>query len=144
MKAGDRQGSGTRSSPHQSAAWVDSDAPAGGARVGDPQLVKGGSKVVFAPDPGTVEEPPPQGRSISEEEIARRGLLRERVIEIGEMREEAVVSKQAVVREELVVRKEVGQRTELIADTLRRTEVDVERLEPAEAAEGEGALDAPR
>ncbi len=39
---------------------------------------------------------------------------------------DAAFSKQAVVREELVVRKDVEQRTERIAGTLRRTEVDVE------------------
>jgi stress response protein YsnF len=93
--------------------------------------VTGGSRVVFAEDAQATEQPEPQGRSISEEEIAQSGLLQERVIEIGEMREEAVVSKQAVVREELVVRRDVEQRTERISDTLRRTEVDIERLEPA-------------
>jgi hypothetical protein len=41
------------------------------------------------------------------------------------------------------VRRDVEQRTERFADTLRRTEVDVERLEPEEAVEGEGAGDAP-
>ncbi len=56
------------------------------------------------------------------------------MIEIGEMREEAVVSRQAFAREELVVRKDVEQRTERIAGTLRRTEVDVEALE--EGADG--------
>lgn len=143
MSAGDRPESEKQSSPRQSAAWVDADAPAGGTRVGDSRLVRGGSKVVFTEGPETIERPQAQGRVLGEAEIAESGLLRERVIEIGEMREEAIVSKQAVVREELVVRRDVEQRTELISDTVRRTEVDVERLEPEEIVEGGGAGDAP-
>jgi stress response protein YsnF len=37
-----------------------------------------------------------------------------------------VVSKEARVTEELVVKKDVGQRTETVADKVRRTEVEVE------------------
>jgi len=142
MSSSDGSGRGTQPPLRQSAAWVESGASAEAPRVGDARLVRGGSKVVFAEEARTAEQAPPEGRSISEQEIAERGLLQERVIEIGEMREEAVVSKQAVVREELVVRRDVEQRTERIAETLRRTEVDVEQLEP-EAVEGEGAGDAP-
>lgn len=133
MSANEGEGGEAHTSPRQSAAWVDADDSAGDARIGDARLVKGGAKVVFADDAQTVEQPEPQGRSISEEEIAESGLLRERVIEIGETREEAVVSKQAVVREELVVRRDVEERTERIGGTLRRTEVDVETLEPVES-----------
>jgi stress response protein YsnF len=80
------------------------------------------------------------GRVLSESEVAEGGLLQERVIEIGEMREEAVVSKQAVVREELVIRKDVEERTEQVSESLRRTEIDVERIapEPAEGGENSG------
>lgn len=144
MSMSNGPGSEKQSSPRQSAAWVDSDASAGDARVGDSRLVRGGSKVVFTEEAETIERAQPQGRIIGEKEIAESGLLRERVIEIGEMREEAVVSKHAVVREELVVRKDVDERTERIADTVRRTEVDVERLEPEDGEPGEGAGDAPR
>ncbi|HYW17505.1 MAG TPA: DUF2382 domain-containing protein [Allosphingosinicella sp.] len=99
--------------------------------------------MVFADDRKSIGRPEPGGRSISEAEMAESGLLRERVIEIGEMREEAVVSKQAVVREELVVRRDVEERTERVSDTLRRTEVDIERLEPRQGLESEGAGNAP-
>jgi stress response protein YsnF len=47
------------------------------------------------------------------------------------MREEAVVSKEAFVREEVVVRKRVTERIEEVRDTVRRTEVETERLEPS-------------
>lgn len=117
--------------PLQRAAWIDGEASAGGARIGESRLVRGGAAVS-----GSIEEPAAaraapngQGRILSEAEIAQSGLLRERVIEIGEMREEAVVSKRAVVREELVVRKDVEERTERISETLRRTEVDIETLD---------------
>jgi stress response protein YsnF len=78
-----------------------------------------------------------QGRVLSEAELAESGLLRERVIEIGEMREEAVVSKQAVVREELVIRRDVEERTERVSETVRRTEVDIEQLQPEAESAGE-------
>jgi hypothetical protein len=129
----------------QRAEWVDSDAPAEEARIGAPRLVRGGATVSAATEdsPAPRDGPESSGRLLGEAEIAESGLLQERVIEIGEMREEAVVSKQAVVREELVVRKDVEERTERIADTLRRPEVDVERLEPETAAEGEDSEAAP-
>ncbi|WP_174300357.1 YsnF/AvaK domain-containing protein [Caulobacter sp. S45] len=55
--------------------------------------------------------------------------FRDRSIEVLATGEEAVVGKQAVVTEEIAVRKDVGQRTEEVRDTVRRTEVDVERVE---------------
>jgi stress response protein YsnF len=118
--------------PRQRAAWVDDDIQGEEVRVGQGRLVRGGATVSTSGEeaPAADDAPQGQGRVLSEAEVAGSGLLQERVIEIGEMREEAVVSKQAVVREELVVRKNVEERTERIADTLRRTEVDVERLEP--------------
>lgn len=53
--------------------------------------------------------------------------LGEKSIEIEEMAEKAVVSKQARVVEEVVVGKEVTESAETIEDTVRRTEVEVER-----------------
>jgi len=55
-------------------------------------------------------------------------------------REEAVVGKQAFAREELVVRRDVAERVEEIADTVRRTEVEVERVEAPEDPVLEDAL----
>ena len=53
--------------------------------------------------------------------------FREREIEVRETAEEAVVSKTARVREEVVVHKEAQDRVETVSDTVRRTEVDVDR-----------------
>jgi len=48
-------------------------------------------------------------------------------IEVTEMNEEAVVSKEARVVEEVIVGKETTERTETIRDTVRRTDVEVEK-----------------
>ena len=54
--------------------------------------------------------------------------FKEGSVEMRETTEEAVVSKTARVVEEVVVGKEVSHRTEQINDTVRRTDVDVERM----------------
>jgi uncharacterized protein (TIGR02271 family) len=59
--------------------------------------------------------------------------FREREIEVREVDEEAVVEKVARVREEVVVRKDVEERAETVRDTVRRTEVDVDRGDAADA-----------
>ncbi|HEX9964779.1 MAG TPA: DUF2382 domain-containing protein [Allosphingosinicella sp.] len=131
--------------PRQSAAWIDPGAPAEELRIGDSRLVRGGANVfAFTQEPPAEVPANGAGRFVSESEVAERGLLQERVIEIGEMREEAVVSKQAVVREELVIRRDVEERTERVSATLRRTEVDVEQIEAGpEQAGAEGRGDCP-
>lgn len=72
-----------------------------------------------------VERRPVRDREIKGENAS--ALLRDREIEMKECDEEAVVAKEAIVKEELVVRKEANQRTETIEDTVRRTEVDVDK-----------------
>jgi uncharacterized protein (TIGR02271 family) len=52
----------------------------------------------------------------------------EKVIEMTETAEEAVVSKTARVVEEIGLRKEATDRVETIHDTVRKEEVDIERL----------------
>jgi uncharacterized protein (TIGR02271 family) len=54
--------------------------------------------------------------------------FKEGTIEVRETTEEPVVAKTARVVEEVVVGKEVQERTETVADTVRRTDVEVERL----------------
>ncbi|MCS0633186.1 YsnF/AvaK domain-containing protein [Telluria mixta] len=54
--------------------------------------------------------------------------LREQAIEVRATGEEAVVQKTARVVEEVLVGKEVTQRQENVSDTVRHTEVQVERL----------------
>lgn len=53
--------------------------------------------------------------------------FREREIEVTATSEEAVIGKNARVVEEVVVSKTAGERVEQIDDTVRRTEVDVDR-----------------
>ena len=67
-------------------------------------------------------------RRLSDADVESAGLLKERVIEVSEMREEPVVTKSAFVREEVILKKEVTERVETIRDTLRHTEVEVEEL----------------
>ena len=54
-------------------------------------------------------------------------LFQERDIAVTERSEEAVVTKEAVVTEEVVVGKEVTEREEVVRDTVRKTEVDIDR-----------------
>lgn len=53
--------------------------------------------------------------------------LRDKTVEVREMAEKAVVSKSARVVGEVEIGKEVTQRSETIEDTVRHTEVEVER-----------------
>ena len=54
----------------------------------------------------------------------------DKVIEVTETAEEAVVGKQARVREEVVIHKEGADRTETVRDTVRREDVEITK-EPA-------------
>jgi uncharacterized protein (TIGR02271 family) len=62
--------------------------------------------------------------------------FQERTIEMTETAEEAVVAKNARVVEEVAIHKEAGQHVEQIDDTVRRTEVDVERLSDTDRSSG--------
>jgi uncharacterized protein (TIGR02271 family) len=73
----------------------------------------------------------PVNREATEADL---GAFQEGVIEIAETVEQPVVSKQARVVEEVVVNKTVEQRDEVIQDTVRHTEVDVEDLRGRTAA----------
>ena len=57
---------------------------------------------------------------------ADEALFETKTIEATELREQAVVSKDARVVEEVGIRKDAGQRTETVTDKVRRTEVEVE------------------
>ena len=49
----------------------------------------------------------------------------DKVIEMTETAEEAVVAKQARVREEVVIHKDATERTETVRDTVRREDVEI-------------------
>jgi len=104
-------------------------------RVGKRTVQRGGVRVHSR----VVEEPVEEKVELREEhaKVERRRVdrpvekgeqLRDRTIEVAETAEEPVVQKRARVREEVVVGKETTTRTENIRDTVRRTEVDVERM----------------
>ena len=107
-------------------------------RVGTPEVVRGGATVRAhveeVPQTRDVElleeillvDKRPANRRIDEQELQSAGLMRGRVVEIAQMREEAVVTKQAFVREEVVVTKTVERRVEEVHETPRRTEVGTE------------------
>jgi stress response protein YsnF len=108
--------------------------------VGTREVVRGGARVRTRVEQSSVMEDielieellrtdvRPANRLVGDDELEQAGLLRERVIEIAEVREEAVVSKEVFVREEVVVSKTTERRIERINETIRRTEVDVEDL----------------
>lgn len=73
----------------------------------------------------------PVDRPASSEAI---GAFKEGTIDVRARAEEAVVAKQARVVEEVVIKKDVAERTETIADTLRRTDVAVQPLPESGAA----------
>ena len=54
-------------------------------------------------------------------------LFQDRDIAVTEHDEEAVISKEAVVTEEVVVSKEVEEREQVVRDTVRKTEVDIDK-----------------
>jgi uncharacterized protein (TIGR02271 family) len=59
--------------------------------------------------------------------------FQESVVEIREAYEELILNKKARVVEEVVIHKDVDEHTETVRETLRKTEVDVEPLEPGRA-----------
>ncbi|GGM18415.1 YsnF/AvaK domain-containing protein [Pseudomonas asuensis] len=66
----------------------------------------------------------PVDRAVSTSDLS---AFREGTVEIQETAEEAVVAKTARVVEEVVVGKESTQHTETVRDTVRRTDVDIEK-----------------
>jgi uncharacterized protein (TIGR02271 family) len=67
-----------------------------------------------------------QRRAVDRPMTSADDVFREQVIEATETSEEAVVAKQARVVEEVTIRKDAGEHIEIVEDTVRRTEVDVD------------------
>lgn len=107
-------------------------------RVGKREVQTGGIRVYSR----VTEKPVEENVQLRKEhvEVERRPVDRpiqpgdqafqERTIEVKETSEEPVVSKQARVVEEVAVRKDVEQKTQTIHDTVRRSDVEVEKLGP--------------
>jgi hypothetical protein len=113
-------------------------------RIGAPLKARGGARVrsvirdtpaeeqIMLSDEHVDVEHRPSARQLSFEDVQAGGLLKERVFEIREMREEPVVTKETFVREEVIVRKVVQERIETVRDTVRRTDFEIEES-PAQA-----------
>lgn len=103
--------------------------------VGKRLVERGGvrvrSRVVEEPVRETVrlrdEEIDIERRPVDKRVDNAAGLFKERDIRMTETDEEAMVTKEARVKEEVVVRKDTEERVEDVSDTVRRTEVDVDR-----------------
>jgi hypothetical protein len=121
--------------PAPSSAEAQPGADEEEVRIGTRQIVRGGATVTSrAEEPqrlGEVElieeivrvETRPASRLVSDEELEQAGLLRDRLIEIAQIREEPVIEKQAFVREEVVVTKTTERRTESILASPPRGQV---------------------
>jgi uncharacterized protein (TIGR02271 family) len=106
-------------------------------KVGKREVHRGGVRIFSR----VVETPVNESVSLREEhvDVQRRPVdqpispadataFKEQTIEMRETAEEAVVQKSARVVEEVTIGKQVNERQEQIHDTLRHTEVEVERL----------------
>jgi len=107
-------------------------------RVGKREVQRGGVRIYSR----VVETPVNESVSLREEhvDVQRRRVdeplnpadlaaFKEQSIELRETAEEAVVEKSARIVEEVTVGKQVSERQEQIHDTVRHTEVDVQRLD---------------
>ncbi len=114
--------------------------------VGKRQVERGGVRV----NSSVSEQPVEERINLREEQVnierhavnrpvgeADLSAFKEGMIEITTTAEEAVVAKQARVVEEVVIDKSVQDRTETIRDTVRRTDVQVERIGTAHSAEAD-------
>ena len=113
--------------------------------VGKRQVQRGGIRVVRR----VTETPVEENVTLREEHVNvdRRPVNRDltgrdlddaftdKVVEVRESAEEAVASKNAKVVEEVVVDKDVRERNEKVRDTVRRSDVQVERLPGQETTE---------
>ena len=107
-------------------------------RVGKREVQRGGMRIFSR----IVEVPVHETIGLREEhvDVQRRKVdqpispsdaaaFREQTIEMRESAEEAVVEKSARITEEVSIGKQVSERQQQIDDTVRHTEVDVERLD---------------
>jgi stress response protein YsnF len=109
--------------------------------VGKRKVVRGGVRVSSR----VVERPVEEKVRLREEHVAAdrervdrklspeeaEAAFRERTVEMTETAEEAQVNKEARVVEQVSLAKRAEEHTETVRDKVRRTEVEVEELEPA-------------
>lgn len=99
----------------------------GGVRVSTYVTEKPVEKQVRVRDERVDVERRPVDRPVSNAEAD--SAFQERSVEMTERTEDVVVGKRARVVEEVVLTKDVDERTETVRDTVRRTDVEVERTD---------------
>lgn len=113
-------------------------------KVGKRSVLKGGVRIYQH----ITERPVEESVRLTEEHLnvtrtpvnepateADMAAFKEGTLEVRETAEEAVVEKTARVVEEVNISKDVTERTETVSDTLRRTDVDVEKMSPQQVAQ---------
>jgi uncharacterized protein (TIGR02271 family) len=75
-------------------------------------------------------------RPVTDDRPIANADFTDKVIEMTETREEAVVSKTARVKEEVVVRKDATERTETVRGTVRREDVEITKEPGVESSTG--------
>ncbi len=97
----------------------------GGVRVRSRVIEKPVEETVRLREEHVVVNRRPVDRAVTDADMSS---FKEGDIEITERSEQAVVSKQARVVEEVEVGKQVSEREQVVSDTVRRTDVDVEEI----------------
>lgn len=97
----------------------------GGVRVRSRVIEKPVEETLRLRQERVIVERHPVNRAVTDADLAN---FKEGDIEITERSEEAVVGKQARVVEEIAVGKQVEERDQVISDTVRRTDVEVEEI----------------
>jgi uncharacterized protein (TIGR02271 family) len=97
----------------------------GGVRVRSRVIEKPVQETVRLREEHVVVNRRPVDRAVTDADMSS---FKEGDIEITERSEQAVVSKQARVVEEVEVGKQVSEREQVVTDTVRRTDVDVEEI----------------
>ena len=113
-------------------------------KVGKRSVLKGGVRIYQH----ITERPVEESVRLTEEHVsvtrtpvnepateADLAAFKEGTMEVRETAEEPVVEKTARVVEEVNISKDVTERTETVSDTLRRTDVDVEKMSPQQVAQ---------
>jgi uncharacterized protein (TIGR02271 family) len=77
-------------------------------------------------------------RPVTDDRPIANADFTDKVVEMTETSEEAVVSKAARVKEEVVVRKDTTERTEIVRDTVRREDIEITKEPGVENPPGAG------
>lgn len=102
------------------------EVESGGARIRSRVIERPVEETVRLREEHVVVQRRPVNRAVGEGDLAS---FKEGDIELTERAEVAVVGKEARVVEEVVVGKEVTEREEVVRDTVRRTDVDVQEID---------------